>query len=600
MKRIALFIAAAALMAVACEKTPTVEANITADVPEVLIPIAGSEDTPAIVKVTSTVDWTVTKSEESDWLFISPEKGKAGKDIEIELRALENKTNARRFCKLTFNAGNGNAYCEVMVNQACEAEIILASEEPLTFEAAGTEKTIKFSTNVAWESTASENWITLSPKDGQAANDIELKVTATANSEFKAREAEITITADNKTAKVKVTQDAAVLLEQTEFWTAQKGESGEFAVNASDFNVEVKDATENPWLTLVAEGRKVKYTAAPNNDFGYRSAAVEITSPTGAFDAATVYIFQNGRVATVWMNKPHEWTGFDRDKGARFGLLGDYIIAANGAKAYILDAKTGSVLKSSDMPSTLSADNVCIDDAGNILVAANAAGTEFTVLTGKSEADLANPKVLLTYNSANFSGATFTNLRVKGNIEKDAIITVYGGTGGIGYAIYWEVKDGVVSGPSYHNCPYETNVNCGVVLPVSTSIADGLWFGGYNGTGLNLYKGDSWTSVINTTSWDTNFNCMATATLNGKEYLAAVYGAFFSYTKPQIVVFDITDKSNVTLVGNYYVEYDYGTAGRWADNTAHSDIVMTGKDNALHIWFNDTAYGAAGYVTIAM
>lgn len=598
MKRIALFIAAAALMAVACEKTPTVEANITADVPEVLIPIAGSEDTPAIVKVTSTVDWTVTKSEDSDWLFISPEKGKAGKDIEIEIRALENKTNAQRFCKLTFNAGK--AYCEVMVNQACEAEIILASEEPLTFDAAGAEKSIKFSTNVAWESTASEKWITLSPESGQAANDIELKVTAGANSEFKAREAEITITADNKTAKIKVSQEAAVLLEQTEFWTAQKGESGEFTVNASNFNVEVKDATENAWLTLSVDGRKVKYTAEANNDFGYRSAAVEITSKTDAFDAATVYIFQNGRLATVWMNKPQEWAGFDRDKGARFGLLGDYIIAANGPRAYILEAKTGNVVKSTDLPSGLSFENVCIDDAGNILVAANATGTEFMVLTGKSEADLANPKVLLTYNSANFWETTFTNLRVKGNIEKDAIISVYGGNGGTGYAIYWEVKNGEVGKLAYCECPYATNVECGVVLPVSTSIADGLWFGGYNGTGLNLYKGDSWASVINTTSWDTNFNCMATATLNGKEYLAAVYGVFFSYTKPQIVVFDITDKSNVSLVGNYYIEYEYQADGMWTGSKTLSDIVMTGKDNALHIWFNDTAYGAAGYVTIAM
>lgn len=599
MKRIAMFIAAAALMAVACEKTPTVQDSIVGSTPEVLIPIEGSEDNPATFKITSTVDWTATvEGTDCDWLFVTPQKGKAGKDIVISVRAEKNNTKSQRSCRINFIAGKAN--CDVLITQACEAEIALASEEGLHFDTAGSEKSFKFSTNVSWEITNTEDWLTVTPTSGNADNDIEVKVTAATNDLFKAREAEIKITADDKTATVKVSQDAATLVKKTEIWTAQKGESGEFTINANNFKTTVKNADEKPWFSYSIDGKKVKYTVEANTDFSYRSVAIEISSEAEAFDATTVYIFQNGRITEVWMNSPQKWEGFTRENGARFGLLGDYIIATNGPKAYILNAKTGDVVKATDLPTGFSFDNVCIDDAGNILVAASVSGSNFVVLTGKSEADLANPKKIIEYNAENYYGATFTNLRVKGNIEKDALITVYGGTGGIGYAIYWEVKDGVITGPQYYNLPYATNVPCGVVLPVSTSIADGLWFGGYNGTGLNLYSEGSWKSVINTTAWDTNFNCMATATLNGKEYLAAVYGVFFNYSKPQIVLFDITDKSTVTLVGNYYIEYDYNSDTRWQDSRTLSDIAMTAKDNTLHVWFNDTAYGVAGYITIAM
>ena len=589
MKKIFFFLAIAAA-AIACtpEETITPEVKVTTE-GTLVIEQAGGE---ALIDFDANVEWTAEFKDASaaDWCSLSPKSGVAGPG-KVKVTAIENATNDNREVVVVIKAQTASA--EVTVSQL-QKDALVAGASKIDVPAEGGEVKLTLGTNVAYEVKIEGEWLT--EVKSKAYEEKTLVFNAAANTALEARTAKITITAGALKQEVTVEQAAFVPtfeMDKTELWIPVEGGSAELNITA---NFKYTVTVDSDWLTVTNEGGKYTFTATANADFYYR--AVEVVIDGWSSEENKFYVFQNGRAEVAWQkvtNTDYAWEL--NAEAVRMVVKGDYIILSNATNVVkIIDKNTGTYLTEMALPETMVVNSLDLDAAGNIVCAGDFPWGGST--TAYYVSDIANPAPVAigTLSNMNYwSGNPTGNFRVGGDVTKNAVIV--GIIGGVHQYMAFEVKDGVFVekenwGPVYQ--PSEGTIwlpqNAGI-LPMGTSIADGFLYVAYSKP-YDLYKinSEGCVSLLNLKEYKGNDipNALDLKEIDGRKLLAVGCGAVFTWSGAGVLVYDVTDMSNITLVGRWLVPEASSTAVDAGSNlTKHgqgSDVVLEDTADGFRIY----------------
>ena len=613
MKRIALFIAIA-IAAIACKPEEQIVPEVTVHTDEatLVIPTEGGD---VQIAFDANVEWTASLKEATaaDWCTITPSSGAAG-STSLKVIALENTTNDNRVVTVVITAQTAKK--EVKVTQLQKDALVLSGEK--TFEVAADGGQVKFAVNhnIAVEAKADADWLVQAATRAMQTSEFTFDVAANTGA---ARTAKITVTAGDLKEELTVNQAAwAPVFEVApaeDQWIAVEGGSVSITVDA---NVEYTVTTdENDWLTVTNEGGVYTFTAAANEGFDYRSTGVYVTPKDEAYveSAKAFYVFQNGRAAKLWAKHPAEdYEGYDASQRVKLAKYGEYILLANTTKIYVLEPADGSVVNTIDVPAGMAAHNVLVDDAGNVLFGADALdGAGDVTLYYVADPFNPAPEQLISWNAGNYYCVGAGNIRVKGNVKDDAVITAVVTDGAGGACIAWEVVDGVIGDWKWTNPPYTNwNVPSLCFAPIGATMADGFFYIGYGGD-YNLYYTDSFVagggtpwavSYVTGSSWMENYNCIATAEWNGNKYAAVVAGCHFDYDAADVFLLNVNNPAAAEHVYTHHgdgdADWDW-TAGvnpNWTGLGTYSDVLLVPTADALLMVYVDSNYGAMACVAI--
>lgn len=467
----------------------------------------------------------------------------------------------------------------------------------VTIPTAGTDElaepvTFNFTANAAWTAEVKgENvieWLSISPKKGEAG-EASIKFTATANTAKENRTATLEINVEGlETIVVPVVQlqkNAIDVNADAAYTVSFKGGSVEIEVG---HNVDYTYEVSADWLveTKAYTTDKLTFTVAEQEvNAPARTATVTVYSELGVVMIVTI-------TQEAW--SPIAWSASLSEMGASagrvgIGVFGDYVAFTSNGEAFIADAATGTNVQKIPLPDGFVAGGVHVDDAGNLMVS----GPDRVVSDGtcgqlqlfKVNPATFEPTMLVDYNSANYSCTEMGNFRVKGDINGDALIMAYICVG-TGHYAAWEVKGGVVADPVYgdlHDGSWDAST--GVVAPAGATLADGFFAITYGSTyNLNYFNGEAWSEVYVTGStWMENYNCISTAEVNGKKYLAMTASCHFDYDYTDIIVLDVTDLSAVKEV--FKIQMNFHTVN--AGGLTYSDIYIKGEDGKLAAYVID-------------
>lgn len=468
----------------------------------------------------------------------------------------------------------------------------------VTIPTAGTDElaepvTFNFTANAAWTAEVKgENvieWLSISPKKGEAG-EASIKFTATANTAKENRTATLEINVEGlETIVVPVVQlqkNAIDVNADAAYTVSFKGGSVEIEVG---HNVDYTYEVSADWLveTKAYTTDKLTFTVAEQEvNAPARTATVTVYSELGVVMIVTI-------TQEAW--SPIAWSASLSEMGASagrvgIGVFGDYVAFTSNGEAFIADAATGTNVQKIPLPDGFVAGGVHVDDAGNLMVS----GPDRVVSDGtcgqlqlfKVNPATFEPTMLVDYDSANYWCTEMGNFRVKGDINGDALIMAYICVG-TGHYAAWEVKGGVVADPVYgdlHDGSWDAST--GVVAPAGATLADGFFAITYGSTyNLNYFNGEAWSEVYVTGStWMENYNCISTAEVNGKKYLAMTASCHFDYDYTDIIVLDVTDLSAVKEV--FKIQMNFHTVN--AGGLTYSDIYIKGEDGKLAAYVIDS------------
>lgn len=567
MKKIFLFLAVA-VAAIACkpEETVTPEVKVLSDASALVIEQEGGE---VLIDFDANVEWTAEFKDASaaDWCSLSPKSGAAGAN-KVKVVAIENATNENREVVVVIKAQTVQA--EATVTQL-QKDALVAGAASYDVPAEAGELKVKLGRNVDFEVKTDADWLTYVPIKAYVESELVFNVAA--NTALEARTAKITITAGALKQEVTVNQAAFVPtfeMDATELWLAVEGGTAELNITA---NFEYELTVDADWLTVTNEGGKYTFTATANSDFYYRAVEVVITGWSS--EENKFYVFQNGRAEDTWIkytNTDYGWT-LAADK-ARFALVGDYILCANGNNVIkVIDAKTGAFLQDKTLPEGMNINMLTTDDAGNIVAAYEipygGSGNVYYMTSLDGEPQLLGAMTNDVYSN----GAG--NLRVAGDVTKNASLVMYCALAQ--YYFAYNVVDGVLDAERTTAALPESDKtvwNWGhcVVHPLGDNLSKGAVYTGYTSS-YDVYQTpdmQTWTSVASGVfNGNDNPNSMDIAVVNGKTYLAIGVGTHFSYTQARIEVLDVTDWTKVTKVGQWRLPDSStswaGAAGAWSD-----------------------------------
>ena len=464
----------------------------------------------------------------------------------------------------------------------------------VTIPTAGTEElaepiTVKFNANAAWTAALTgegvAEWLSISPKSGEAG-EASIKLDAVANTGKENRTASLEITVEGlEPIVVKVTQlqkNAIDVNAEDTYTVSFKGGSVEVEVG---YNVAYTHEVSADWLveTKAYATDKLTFTApAQEVNAPARTATVTVYSELGVVKIISI-------TQEAW--SPISWTNSLSEMGAAAGrvgvaAVGDKVYFTAGGELWTADAATGAGAAKVALPEGFVAGGVLADDAGNILVSGpdimyEAGGQLQLYLVTET-----GYTPLVDYNSANFWCTEMGNFRVKGDVTKNAVIAAYV-CGGTAYALYWEVKDGVVGASAYVQLPdMSWDASTGVAAPAGATIADGCYCITYgNDYDLFYFDGTEWTKTWESpASWMENFNCISTAEVGGKKYLALTMSCHFDYDYTDIVVLDVTDPKAAKEVFKLQMNFHTVNAG----GLTYSDIFIKGENGKLAAYVIDS------------
>ena len=483
---------------------------------------------------------------------------------------------------------------------ACQEEFVPHADFPptqVTIPTAGTDDlaepvAFNFTANAAWTATLlGENvqeWLSISPKKGEAG-DASIKFTATANTAKEDRTATLEITVEGldpiQVPVVQLQKNAIDVNAESTYYVSFKGGSVEIEVG---HNVDYTYETSADWLieTKAYSTDKLVFAVGEQEvNAPARSATVTVYSELGVVKVVTVS-------QEAW--SPIAWSQSLSALGATagrvgIGAFGDYVAFTANGEAFVASAATGEGVQKIALPEGFVAGGVHVDDAGNLMVSspdaawANGDHLQLYLVDPLTFA----PTPLVDYNAGNYYSTEMGNIRVKGDVTKNAVITAYICDGG-GHAIIWEVTDGVVADPTYVDLGDGSwDASTGVVAPAGAAVADGLFaitYGSPWAYNLYYYDGAEWSMTWESpATWMENFNCISTAEVNGTKYLALTMSCHFDYDYTDIVVLNVNDPKAASQVFN--IQMNYHTLN--AAGLTYSDIFIKAEGNNLAAYVID-------------
>ena len=615
MKKLFYFLAAITLF-VGCSddstnEIPESEAKITF-VSDVANLVATQEATTLELKFNTTHDWTAKV--DADWCSVEPFYGPKG-DVVAAIKVAAYDGEESRQATVTIKAG---AAVETFKVSQLPAGKIVVGEKNKEIGYEGGVVTISVAHNIDFTveiEEAAQTWISEAPR-ALPTTDVALSVMA---NEGDARTGKVYIKGEGITEEVVISQAAWVptfttnLPENNQMW---------FSSAANEFVLEVNTNVE---YDVVFEGAEW-ITMQDNNDNTYtftlaQNTAMDYRSITGSIECdlleepISFAIFQNGVGTTLW-SKSLTDLGFTHGTFSPMAVYGDYILIGNGGKILALNAADGTLAQTIAMPEGVVVDNLCVDEGGNILIAANTpfgydnVANVMTIFKVKGLDD--TPSVLAQYHVGNVYCSSAGNLRVAGNVDVKATIVFTAGVWAEDAATerYWvamQAENGQVAldengwsvytyGPTAYGYNGPDN---GCVIPVGDDLSDGLYFAGYGGD-YNVYYAEgmtfnpkaycatTWTLSITTgSSWMENYNSMALVNHNGNDFLFVVQACLFDYDRPDIIVANVNTPAPANVLGIYSGWYIQSAASVVWTNSKASDIVAVSTENGVMCYMND-------------
>lgn len=607
MKKIALMLAIA-VAAIACkpEEQVTPEVTVNSDAAALVIEQEGGE---VLIDFDANVEWTAAFKQAADWCTLSPASGAAGPN-KVKVIAVENETNDNRTVTVVITAQT--AVKEVVVTQLQKDALVISGEKTFAVPAEGGEVKFAVNHNLAIDVTTDADWLTQTK--AMETSEITFAVAANTGAE---RTAEIVVKAGALKQTLTVTQAAWVpkfdVEPAADQWIAVGGGSVSVTVDANvEYTVTVG---ENDWLTVTNDGGVYTFTAGANDAYDYRAIDVTIApvDETYAESAVAFYVFQNGRANKLWSKNPADYEGYNAAQPVKLAKYGDYLLLANTTKVYVLNPLDGSVVATIDVPGGMAAQNVLVDDAGNVLFGTDAVdGTGDITLYYVADPFNPVPEQLLSWNAGNYYCAGAGNVRVKGNVKDDAVITAVVTDGAGGACLAWEVVDGVVGDWKWTNPPYTNwNVPCLCFAPLGSTMNDGFFYIGYGGDYSLQYLdnfvasgGSTWTSsYVTGSSWEENYNCIATAEWNGTKYAAILGGVFYNYTDTKLFLLNVDNPASAELVYKHVGTYDITRNDDWTnacftDLGTYSDVLLVPAGDTMLMVYVDSNFGSLTCIAI--
>lgn len=203
--------------------------------------VEGGEQT---VTITSSDEWTAAyPTDHKDWLKVSSVEGENGAKVNITVE--KSDSPEIRYSCVSFYCGDKKA--DVTIEQAAKEYSISIEPSEITFAANGEEKEVIVSSSDEWELTTDCDWIQTSASKGN--NGTSVKITASFNNTSKQRTGTIVFTCGNKTAELKLTQEAndfSISIEPAEIEFGAEG--GEQAIKVTSSHKWTL-TNDNDWIT---------------------------------------------------------------------------------------------------------------------------------------------------------------------------------------------------------------------------------------------------------------------------------------------------------------------------------------------------------------
>ncbi len=472
---------------------------------------------------------------------------------------------------------------------------ITAETVEYTIPTEGTEEAeqfIAFTTNAAWTATVKGDWLSITPKKGEAGEG-KIKLIAAPNETNDALVATVVVTVEGAVKEFTVTQlqkDAFSLVAESATIGADGGEVELKVMTNVAYDVTIpEDATWIKKAETKAYGEQVtKFVVdAYAETDATRDATLTVTAE--GFEPLSFTITQNGLQTKVWSVDMHSVmnrvTGYAPAEGEVAGtsvslaVWGDKLVvcAGDGSKPVLLDIATGE--KKGDLDTgDAKAMYVTNDDAGNLVFCNRVFNywTSYAFFTDwyMKPGDTAPTKLASTKDEEYYPSYIGAGLAVRGDVTKDAaIIAPWEGAGGYGdnMILGWNVKGGVASNYSqitisgfigtdwlagyWMSNPYRY---VGYAL-LGNDLANGGLLSAYekntiyafDGTGAatelhEIYVPYDNGGTIENVSSNYAANCLDYRTINGKDYGVFVLSPLWSWAgSPVITIFDPATKEEV-------------------------------------------------------
>ena len=235
-------------------------------------------------RVSSTTPWEITGFEDS-WLTVEPASSKVSSLSEdITVKATANNALSDRTVTLTVKGANTTITHSINITQMRMGQLTV---EPIVgdYDNAGATKTFTVSSNISWEATAADDWLTLNPSSGTSdgpMKTVTVSAEAAANKSL-SRSTIVTVVSGDEKTQFFVKQDGHTLeFQQLESPVIdRKGGELLFTVNATlDWKVESSNA--NFTATKMSD-TQVKVSAPFNNQFAERKATITLKPTSDEF-----------------------------------------------------------------------------------------------------------------------------------------------------------------------------------------------------------------------------------------------------------------------------------------------------------------------------
>ena len=577
MKKAVLLIGAA-LLAFACAKPVDPELTINSQT-DVAVSAAGETVT---VEFTSNVPWNASLSV-SDWATISPASGEAGTS-RIKVAVLKNDNTDERSATLTINAIGEEATktATVKLTQG-QKNSVVAPGDAIEIDYKDQDISVKLSANVEYNIVSNASWIKVVKTKAMTEYTASLHVD---KNKGDARTGTLTVSGDGVNAEITVKQGAFVpsftisgLADDGYLYVGVDGGEATFSIETNmDWEITTYDVFD--WAPFSGADGKYKFTVAKNNGYDTRTAYVKFTTsdikdevlddygePTGEYadHVERIYVIQEGRIQQGWRTE-FLWDLYSYGGHFSTAIAGKFLLVCNAYSEGIhyFDKATGAYGGLLPLPFVPSA--ITNDDAGNIIatVGGNYPIDEETwglieedqvpyeiYYLPAGNLDVTAVKQLVSYYDG-FYGYGLDNIRVSGDVTKEAVMVASSAGYGTSYAVAWQVTDGAVADPNsitdyvtfYSGDAVWASSNI-VNYPLGSKMSDGIYGAGYatvdgtldvGGTYYGIcYNPGTWAMTdwqflgeFNQ-SWANAITNMDIITWNGHKYMVASCLSYFAY-----------------------------------------------------------------------
>ncbi len=182
----------------------------------------------------------------------------------------------------------GLAACVMLCS--CEKETILTvNQASLSFNNSGGSQTVNIVANKVWSASSNQSWCKVSPSsgDGSDNSNINLSVSCDANTTYDARTCTITITCEELTKTISVSQAEVkgLIISQTEYNLTNDAQTITVEVQANvQYTVEIDNACKS-WIkqesTKALSSNIIKLAIAKNGDYDERQGTVVVKQENG-------------------------------------------------------------------------------------------------------------------------------------------------------------------------------------------------------------------------------------------------------------------------------------------------------------------------------